>query len=80
MATKPKLEKLKPCPFCGGKAKRNDVSASKSEMLFVTRCSAPNPCSVFPCAVEETRAAADAAWNRRFEAPIFTSGKGKVAP
>lgn len=53
---------LKPCPFCGGKAKR-DASVTKQVQVY---CPLSNRCGVHPCTdYYEKQKDADEAWNRR---------------
>lgn len=53
-----KPEELKPCPFCGGKAKCFTVNSAT--WVFCTDCSAETR-------AYDTREEAIAAWNRRAE-------------
>ena len=53
------MTELKPCPFCGGNALSGDTSKHYNEYLvWCTRCGAETD-------VQDTRAEAISAWNRR---------------
>ena len=57
------MDKLKPCPFCGGKAKIVDVSGGWCAVVC-DKCEATSKCIVYSGAYA-AEAAAIKAWNRR---------------
>ena len=55
--------KLKPCPFCGGKA-----LIKKTGGIYIVMCAATNNCPVHPfIGCYDNKAEAIDAWNRRAE-------------
>lgn len=57
------MDELKPCPFCGGKAKRHVSVFTKQVQVY---CSLSNRCRVHPCTdFYEKQKDADESWNKR---------------
>lgn len=58
---------LKPCPFCGGRAKLRLVTVPESPEggFAVAACDLNNDCTVHPSAGGETPAEAVQNWNQR---------------
>ena len=61
---------LKPCPFCGGEAKFEDIS-TEDETYFMIQCTTEE-CSAGVCFADNsiTKAKAASAWNRRHHSTV----------
>ena len=57
-----KMEKLKPCPFCGGEAVLEDLGGCEMSGRFFVRCS---KCDIAQDNLWATKQTAIKRWNRR---------------
>lgn len=64
------MEKLKPCPFCGGEAEIVKGRYANGTIVYKVRCANVTDCKVLPETIFGEKEKAIAAWNRRVKSDV----------